>query len=248
MALSVVPLAFGGSRSGAALRELRGEDEQCVSAVDTAQAIALIDRLCVAHGNGYLAAGEAADLVAHDRDRVLAAIYAHAYGDRIDGLHRCARCGEQFDFAFRLSALVQSAAAMPQTSAPRDMRLPTGHDELAVAALPRALARTALLERMRGTGSLDDAEVERALEDAAPILALELGAICPECGAEQTVSFDVQFALLGSLAAERQNLALEIHQLARAYGWGLADILDLSRAQRRAFVALVRDEPPRARR
>jgi hypothetical protein len=38
---------------------------------------------------------------------------------------------------------------------------------------------------------------------------------------------------------DRRQLVQEIHLLASAYGWSLSEILNLTRGQRRAFVALV---------
>ncbi len=71
------------------------------------------------------------------------------------------------------------------------------------------------------------------------MLDLEVDAPCPECGHANTLHFGIQQMLLGALTGERPRLLGEVHVLARAYGWGLGDILGLPRVDRRAFVGLI---------
>src|SRR5713101_2572726 len=90
------------------LRDLCGEDEEAVDATDTAQAIALLDRLLVKTGGAALGPGEAHALTASDRDRLLAAIFQAEFGARIDCTLRCETCGEPFDIDFQLPNLMAS--------------------------------------------------------------------------------------------------------------------------------------------
>jgi hypothetical protein len=92
------------------------------------------------------------------------------------------------------------------------------------------------------------ASVVDALEAVAPVLDLDIGTACPECGARQSVHFDVQFYLLRAIAQERPLIAREIHRIASAYGWSLQEILGLRRSERRQFVELIESEQlPRRR-
>lgn len=131
-------------------------------------------------------------------------------------------------------------------------RLPTGEDELAVAGLPpreaeAQLARRCLLEPGGAGGGEDPAghgegffaALEEHLARTAPLLDCELDAGCPNCGAASSVRFDVQHYLLTLLTAERPRLSNEVHRLASAYGWSLAEILSLPRDDRRALVERV---------
>jgi hypothetical protein len=261
MAFEQVSFCFARYPSRLAVRELTGFDEQCIQDVSTATAIRLLDR--VAEG----APGEslrAAELPACDRDRMLAAVYRLTYGAQINSTARCTQCGSPFDLVFSLDdllATVERERSMAAVEALPDgtfraagqihFRLPTGEDELAVAQLPPEQAEQALWERCVKGGLPEEnvrAIFEEALEDAAPLLALDIDTACPECGGAQAAHFDIQFYLLRALEQERTQIAREIHQIAGAYGWSLQEILTLRRSDRRLFVQLIEAERARRRR
>lgn len=237
--MRTVPLRFAGERRVARLRELTGREEFAVSGASTAHAIELLASL--------VEDVAAADLVAADRDRLLAAVYERAFGDRIESTLRCARCHEPFDLHFSLRQLIASvddrtdpgpwkAAGDGRFEAPdgRAIRLPTGRDELAVAGLAPEDVEAFL--RSRAEGSEDE------LEAVAPLLDLELVARCAECHHVHTIQFDIQSYLLAAIVAERRRLLGEINRIAVAYGWSLDQILSLSRADRRFLVELIENE------
>lgn len=245
---SVVRLGDGYVR----LRTLRGLDEQAVTGTDVNQACDLLDRL-LANGPGTCAGpGDAARLTVAERDRLLASVYRDSFGDQVGATAVCAVCGEQFDLDFALTALVDTvqAGALKREVRLEDgtrLRVPTGEDEQAVVALPATTAAETLVSRCvvesaEGGGDVNLAAAARLLEEAAPVLDLELEAPCPECGGDNTVHFCIQDLLLGSIIRERPRLLGEVHLLARAYGWNLAEILGLPRTDRRALVGLLERE------
>ena len=260
MSLAQITCRFGDGAARLRVRELNGLDEQCIRDVSTATAIALLDRVVEARPG---ASWRAAQLTAADRDRLLAAIYRATYGERIASTPRCPNCGNLFDLTFALDDLLAAVDLVPPGVADTlpdgtfrapggaHFRLPTGEDELAVAELPPEGAELALLERCLLDASAD-ADTRKAVEDAleaiAPVLDLDIGTTCPECGVHQTVHFDVQFYLLRAIAQERPIIAREIHRIAAVYGWSLQEILGLSRSERRQFVELIESEQlPRRR-
>jgi hypothetical protein len=252
-------LQFGPSDTPAApwllFRDLCGEDEEAVTGTDTAQAIALLDRLLVPAAGAALAPGEADGLTASDRDRMLAAIYCAEYGAPIDCILTCDDCGEPFDIAFRLPELMASLSIgpdeMPVPRPPeivlddgRRLRMPVGRDELAILGLPPEQAVATLLARC-GVGDGADPEdiaVAEALEQAAPILDVDLDARCPECGTAIVAHFDLQHYLLTAILREGPSRIRECHLLASSYGWSLNEILQLRRKRRRAFVDAIERE------
>jgi hypothetical protein len=261
MSLAEVACQFARGTVGLKVRELTGFDEQAVQDVSTATAIGLLDRLVVGKPQS---SWRAAQLTPSDRDRCLAAVYRMTYGQRIDSAPRCTQCGNLFDLTFSLDDLLATVDRAPapgvsealpdgtfRTTAGVRFRPPTGEDELEVAGLPPQQASEALLERclLEAPAGVDArAAIEDALEASAPVLDLDVGTACPECGAGQAVHFDVQFYLLRAIELERPRVAREIHRLASAYGWGLQEILSLRRSQRRLFVELVETEQlPRRR-
>ncbi|HVR47489.1 MAG TPA: hypothetical protein VMT95_12740 [Candidatus Binatia bacterium] len=250
MALTCVPLHHAiDQRSAVYVRGLTGEDEQAVASSDTLAAVEFIDRVCVRACEDALAPGQAIDLTAHDRDRILAALYKQVYGPQVQGVATCDACGEPFDFSFALDDLLASLeySQVSVADAPA-IHIPTGRDELSVAGLSSAEAVRELARRCLGNDIGGDQRIDGVLRAQAPILALELDAPCPECGAVCHVDFDIQSILLGSLLRERSLLVREIHQIALTYRWSLSDILSLPRGQRRQFADLAGNGPEPATR
>jgi hypothetical protein len=241
-----VPLRFLGTSRTARMRDLTGRDEYGVSDASTATAIALVDTLLDDGRDGQRIHGR--ELVAADRDRLLAAVYAGAFGDRVESTLSCSRCSQPFDLHFSLGGLIASVDERTPSGTWKALsdgrfegadgvtiRLPTGDDELAVAALPPEEVEPVL----RGRGEWPDDEL---LDQVAPLLDLELVARCAECGHVHNVRFDIQSYLLAAIAGERRRLLAEINRIAVAYGWPLGEILSLSRTDRRTFVELIENE------
>ena len=228
-----------------ALRDLRGSDEEGVDGTGTENAVALVDRLLCDIPGASLGCGQAAELSAADRDRVLAAIFRRTFGERIQSTIACGTCGKRFDLDFALADLVRSLGGEApdpdgtyRTAGGWRFRLPTGRDELAtVGAAPEVeaqLRRACIVD-----GDPDDETLAEALEAVAPLLDLDLDVTCAECGAPQAVHFDLQHYMLARLCDERSLRAYEVHLLARAYGWSLTELMALPRTQRRLYVDLV---------
>jgi hypothetical protein len=236
------------------LRELNGFDEQSVCRTDTATAISLLDRLLMRGPGSVSEDFRAIDLTASERDRLLARVYEQTFGPRIESTSRCSLCESPFDLTFTIESLLAAFdPAASSSTAKREpdgafrlpggirFRLPTGEDELAAAGLPLKEAELVLLQRcvLESEKDIDPAVVQQAMSDVAPVLDVDLDAQCPECGAKQSVRFDVQFYLLRALEQQRKEIAREVHRLAVAYGWSLNEILGLSRSQRKAFVEFI---------
>ena len=259
-----VPLDFAPAAGWVALRGLSGHDEESVAGTDTAQAISLLDRLLVDVRGAALRPGDAAELAAPDRDRLLAVVYASAFGARVECVVRCEACGERLAVEFLLAELVAALRAPRHVPGltrregavlhlvdGRCVRLPCGRDELDLLAFAPETREAELLRRcvMDGEVGAGDATVLAVMEAAGPLVDLDLGSTCPSCGATRPVHFDLQFYLLSAILQETPLRTAEIHRLAATYGWGLDDILGLGRARRQAFVAEIeRDQSlvPRA--
>lgn len=243
-----VAIRYGSRLGWAYLRELRGVDEESVEGTETDVAIRLLDRLLLPVDGAAVMPGHAATLCAADRDRLLAAVYLQAVGRRIAAHAACAGCGQPFDLDFDLIDLLASldAAAVREwrgpdgtfeTPAGLRFRLPTGAEEVTDAG--GADPERQLADRCRIGGDADLAALADAMAAVAPLVDVELAATCPACAHQQTVRFDIQAFLLGRLLVEQRERAREVHAIARAYGWGLAEILDLPRPRRADYVELI---------
>lgn len=229
-----------------AFRPLSGRDEISVESTGIYDALALIDRLNSLRPGAVIGKDGAVTLSAAARDRALAGIYAETYGHLILSSPRCMACGERYDLSFNLLDLLKAHPVEPvppdgvyQNANGLRFRLPTGTDELAVFGLAADAARQELLNRCTLSDGADPGAVEAALEAVAPLLSMDMQATCPECGAAQTVGFDMGTYLLRRLLGDKERLPVEIHTLALAYGWAHDDILALTRTERRRYVALI---------
>ncbi len=248
-----VVLRYAHQGRWAAVRELRGTDESAVSGTTTAAAIDLIDRVLTSAPGTGIRPGEAGSLTATDRDRILATIFQRAYGGSVTGSGSCPSCEEAFDIEFKLSDVmdhiddhIRKVTFQPDGNGgftlPNGVqfRLPTGEDECAVLGYSHDEAVSELMSRciLRGAGDVDMETCEAAMDEVAPLVDLDMAASCPSCGTSQTLHFDLQRYLLKRLIADQRRLAVEVHNLATTYGWGVGEILELPRSQRRTFVDL----------
>lgn len=244
-----------GSRR-ACLGELSGFAEQAVVDPSAASAIRLLDQLLVTECETDLCSGCAERLSTSERDVLLAVAYQSTYGPRVESTIKCPACEAPFELNFDVGDLVQEVRASAKREALSheagvfklddacQFRLPTGSDELAVAGMAAEEAADQLLSRciVKGDPRTHGLAIQKAMERVAPVLDAELAARCPECGHEHAVRFSLQTYFLSALLQEQPRLGREIHCLARAYGWGLRDVLSLSRKQRRRLVELVEAE------
>ena len=252
-----------GLRGGmwACLRPLRGHDEAAVNGTGSVEAIAFLDQLLVEAPGTTVGPGEASELAVCDCDRLFAAIYLNYFGERIESAVTCRDCSEPFELSFSLLDLMASledgsgakatgpdAEGIYMLPNGRRFRLPTAGDQRSVLGLEAEKAAAALLERcvVEGDPREDPALLQAAMDEVGAVLDLDLDATCPECGASQTVRFDIQAYTLRALAYEKRLLNHEVHRIAMAYGWGHEEILNLTREDRRMFARLILgDHAPR---
>ncbi|MEL6773711.1 MAG: hypothetical protein AAFP23_03050 [Pseudomonadota bacterium] len=187
-----------------------------------------------------------------DRQHLVRLIGAELAGDTRWLTSRCGECGEGFDFRVTLSALPVKPAGegypdVPVTlrGRPYRLRVPTGADQAAIAAIEdEEAALAALIDRLLSgqdappaadLTAAEIARIEAALEDAAPEVATEVLATCHACGAENRVGVDPYMAL----GEAGDGILAEVHVLARRYHWSEAEILSLPRRRRAAYLALI---------
>jgi hypothetical protein len=211
-----------------------------------------------------LAVPEASDeelgrLTSGQRDAALFALRKRAFGQRLELLMSCPSCGERLELGIQVSEL--ETALSPPACGELCVeahgyivrcRLPTQHDLGAVTAdRARVPARNRLLERClihaehSGERLSVDAlpeEVVRAIDEAMraadPAAQLEIGVSCGACGHDWLSPFDIAALLWSEVDAWARRVLLEVHALARAYGWRESEILALSAKRRFHYLKL----------
>lgn len=236
------------------LRPLCGHDEVFVQGKGLREATQLLDRLLVAHPQTTLRPGKASNLTVCDCDRLFAELYLTYFGEQVESTVSCQNCGQPFELRFSLRELLATLNQSTVTKATgpddegiytlpdgRRFRLPTARDRDDLLGLSPPQALATLLKRCVVTGDpMSDLEsLQSAMDEVGAVLDLDLDALCPHCGASQSVQFDIQTYVLRAIAFEQRFLHREIHRIAMAYGWGYQEILDLAREERRTFVRLI---------
>ena len=192
----------------------------------------------------------AAKIVTADRDRLLALLYISLYGSKVESTVSCKECRQKFDLDFSLNELLKhyrpSTALFSdngeyQLESGISFRLPTGEDEVVINGFTGAEAEKKLLERclLQGNAETDNEKVQLKMAELAPVLSMEMQALCPECGYEQQVQFDMQSFFLTKLKQEKVVLVREVHNIASQYHWSHQEILDLPRSLRKQYAALI---------
>ncbi|QKW11090.1 hypothetical protein HUT18_22430 [Streptomyces sp. NA04227] len=195
------------------------------------------------------------------READLLALRRALFGERMQVRLECASCAEAMEFD-----LDAGAFARPGEGADADEPLRVTVDGWEVAFRPPTVAdltaaaqagpdaRRVLLERCvrsalrEGRPARPDAlppTVQRAIAEAAeqadPGADITLAVNCPECGAATRAELDIASYLWTELDAWARDVLLDVHLLARAYGWSEPEILALSPLRRRYYLELCAD-------
>ena len=141
-----------------------------------------------------------------------------------------------------------------------ELRLPAGADQEACAelihddpspAVNHLLARLVL--RINDNRSVDAqaisdlpprvlSELERRIEELAPLASIDLEAACVECQRPLVSHLDLTSFFLNELQHNRRVLEREVHFIARHYHWPEREILALTRRKRRRYIELIQGD------
>lgn len=200
-----------------------------------------------------------ADLPLGTIQRALLELRVTLFGPRIEAWQDCPFCGSRLEVQLDATELLSELPDEPQPLSIRvlehHLRLPSSRDLAALIEQPDPrLAARQLLKRCLLSGpdteplaeavaaSMDEEQleaVEAILEAADPAADIALKLTCCDCGQPWSTSLDISGLLWGEITARARSLLAEVHQLARAYGWGERQILALPPWRRAAYLNLV---------
>ncbi len=178
------------------------------------------------------------------RDRALIELRVATFGPLASVRINCVNCNEQLEAELDLTALPSDSAEADSIAVELDgravrVRLPRLAD---LRAARRADdPRVELIRRCCGDVRLDDMEittVERAIEEADPMIDVSVELRCPACADDTNCRFDVSTHLWSEMERYGRRLTLEVHRLATRYGWTEAEVLALSPVRRRSYLEL----------
>lgn len=202
-----------------------------------------------------------ASLTIGQRDGMLLALREATFGKRLDCFAHCPECGEELEFALetdqlRLSdptQLLDSDYTFAADGFIGKFRLPNSFDLAAIAGdRDLEVAKASLLERCVLQVSCDGHEISQ--QELPPQIVAQLAAqmaetdpqaeilfdlSCPACQYAWQILFDIVSFFWAELSAQAKRLLLEVHQLARHYGWHEAEILAMSATRRNLYLEMI---------
>jgi hypothetical protein len=199
------------------------------------------------------------------RNSALAEFHCACFGRNLQGRICCPQCAEKLEFQIDGQALLnKEAAPHPRSVSPQrgegrsagasvvvkghPFRLPTTRDlARVVQETDTRLAAIQLIESCRTdageTAAWLDEDVEEIGEKMAsadPMAEIRLAFDCAKCGHQWDESLDIVAFVWMQIEARAKRLLMEVHTLARVYGWTERETLSLSETRRRLYLEMVR--------
>jgi hypothetical protein len=184
------------------------------------------------------------------RDAALWALRAQLFGTELDAVASCQRCTTEVEFRFDQNELltptpdVVEEVHVSRNGRAHLFRTPTSTDlaaALAVRDEPPAgvLVRRCLVDGDAEAFADDPQPVLDAWEAADPLADVTIGLSCPQCAKTWDEPLDIAAFLWSELDSWCRRTLVEVHDLARAYGWSERDVLRLSPWRRQCYLGLV---------
>jgi hypothetical protein len=195
-------------------------------------------------------------LTVGQRDALLLTLREWNFGPKFESVVNCTECGERLELSFTINDI----RLTPQVSDPGELdtpdpltveqdsyqvrfRLPAAVDaavsDSPVALLERCLLSAIYNDEAQRAADLPE-EVVQAIEvqmaAADPQSDARFGLTCPICENTYQVIFDAAAFLWAEVDAWAQRLLVEVHQLAKYYGWAEAEILAMSPVRRQNYL------------
>lgn len=200
-----------------------------------------------------------ADLSIGQRNHRLLRLRAATFGQPLACFATCPRCGETVELAFDVADITVDPGPEPPRSvfvqcAPYEVEayIPTTRDVLAAWGGDVETIRQRLLDRCIATaqtngepvaaGDLPDeimAAIVSRIAEADAQAEIRLSLTCPACGGAWEELFDILSYFWSEIDAWAHRLLRDVHDLASAYGWREADILEMSSVRRRRYLEMV---------
>jgi hypothetical protein len=206
------------------------------------------------------------ELLIGDREFAVMKLREMTWGPNVTAVLRCPN--EECAKPLEISLSLEQMAVEPRPGSsryfrfsgsagvPEDIqyRLPNGSDQEAVAGIKDgATAVMTLLARCTGLEpsiiemipAATRNQIEEEIERLAPQAEAELEATCPECGRLFSSQISWPEVCLDEMQHNSATIEREVHFLALHYHWRESDVLSMTHAKRRRYLALLEEEMER---
>jgi hypothetical protein len=178
-------------------------------------------------------------------------------GPLLQGFAHCPQCRASLEFSLDVAAIRQPEPAAQEYAVSIDdvhvrFRLPNSFDLAAVVGCSGIeAARRLLIERCVLQAQQADQEIPgsllpdavipalaQAVRETDPQADMQFELQCAECGHTWLALLDIVSFFWAEIIALAKRLMLDVHTLARAYGWSETEILAMNAARRQYYLEL----------
>lgn len=193
-------------------------------------------------------------------DNLLMNVYETYFGHAVQAQAKCPKCNEDLDVNFNINDI--RTTFHPNASEPIAFnssgyqiayKVPSVNDILkiercqdpntAMMNLLQCCITSAKRDGMDITLDGLPSEVLRSISDemekSDPQADIRLSLICSECSNQWQEVFDIGTFLWSKIDKWAKKTMMEVHNLAMAYGWSEAEVLNISSYRRRIYLELV---------
>lgn len=201
---------------------------------------------------------ELANLTIGRRDARLLAMRERTLGPLLQGSAECPNCAERLEYTLNSEDLrVGEGDPGNEHELESDayqvrFRMPNSHDLFSASRCADTsearldLLRHCVVEARHKDKLVDPTALPESvttqlagqMEDLDPQAEILLGLACTGCDYRWTIVLDIASFFFTEISVLAKRLALEVHTLARAYGWSEADILAMSPARRSLYLEM----------
>jgi len=204
---------------------------------------------------------ELAKLSIGHRDALLLTLREKTFGQLLNGIVTCAKCGEQLELTMKVADILVDKKIGPKeltTTIDRYeviFRLPDSTDiDFLDETIDLAAARLMIYDRCilsicdtseKKEISVDalPAEVMNEISDriskADPQADMLIDLSCPSCSREWQMGFDIVSFFWSEINTWAYRILYEVRNLAMAYGWSERDILAMSPRRRQIYLEMI---------
>lgn len=201
-----------------------------------------------------------ARLTIGQRDSLLLTQRVTTFGQSMSVFAQCPKCGARLDISMSGDDLSRAGSredkfngSLSSGGLEVKFRLPDSLDlAAALKSSDISSAKSILIERCITNASMDGVLVEPGqipedmvsqiidqIAQGDPQADVLLDVQCPECGETWQIIFDILFFFWREISAEAKRILIDVHTLARAYGWSERDILAMSTLRRQSYLEMV---------
>lgn len=192
------------------------------------------------------------------RNERILALRERMFGPNLEAVAPCPHCDAFVEFSLRTEALTglsqEAAGRLVVDEYSIEYRLPDSVDIAYVArygseeVAAEELMRRCIVRATYGTHEIPTEMLPEPvlsllgeqMDGEDPAAAPSMGLTCPECGHVWSALFDVVGFVWREISTAARRCLVEVHELARAYGWTESDVFALSNARRRLYLEMVR--------